>query len=226
MNSMSALNLIKNLNVKSIDHMTHIDNLSSIIKNGLYPHNNSYKQVDIEAPYVGEQKTKIEPIYNRNIKQYVPLYFNPRNEMLFENQNLYGEDIVILAFEPDILMGDDVVFTNGDSGSSETMYSNQIIDLQQMDWRKVWSRGWLNRYDESAVNFCMKAEVLIYKKVEIEKLMTIYCSSNHIKQRIENSCLLGETEVIVLDRMFFQSPGKKAKENYRVKGEQPVCELA
>ena len=226
MNSINALNLVKDLDVKSIDHVTHIDNLFSIIKYGLYSHNNSYKQVDLGDSYTGEQKTKIEPVYNRNIEQYVPLYFNPRNEMLFKNQNRYGDDIVILAFEPDILMGDNMVFTNGDSGSSETMYSNQIVDLQQMDWRKVWSRGWLNRYDESAVNFCMKAEVLIYKKVEIEKLMTIYCSSNHIKQRIENSFPLGKTEVTVLDRMFFKNPREKAKESYSVKVEQSVCELA
>ena len=173
-----------------------------------------------------KSKIKIEPIYNRNIEQYVPLYFNPRNEMLFRNQRLYGDDIVILAFEPDILLDDDVVFTNGDSCSGDTMYSNEMGDLVQMDWRKIWSRNWFNKYDERAIKFSMMAEVLIYKKVEVEKLMMIYCSSNRIKARIEDDCSLGETEVIVLDRMFFQGPQIKAVESSRAEQKQIFAELA
>ncbi|MBV1915633.1 MAG: DUF4433 domain-containing protein [Pseudomonadales bacterium] len=223
---MNALHLIKDLNVKSIDHMTHIDNLDSIIKNGLLPHNNPYKQIGINGPDICKRKIKVEPIHNRDIEQYVPLYFNSRNEMLLRNQRLYGDDIVVLAFEPGILLEEDVVFTNGDSCSSDTMYSNEMGDLVQMDWRKIWSRNWFNKYDERAIKFSMMAEVLIYKKVEMEKLMTIYCSSNRIKAQIESSCSLGETEVIVLDRMFFQRPQIKTVESCRVEEKQAFAELA
>ena len=168
MNGTGAQHLIKDLNVKSIDHMTHIDNLDSIIKNGLLSHDHPYKKTNINGPDIGKRKSNVEPIYNRNIEQYVPLYFNPRNEMLFRNQRLYGDDIVILAFDPGILLGDDVVFTNGDSCSSDTMYSNEMGDLVQMDWRKIWSRNWFNKYDERTIKFSMMAEVLIYRKVEME----------------------------------------------------------
>ena len=66
--------------------MTHINNLDSIIRNGLYPHNNTYKKTDISNVDVNDRRVRLEPIYHKQIHSYVPFYFNPRNAMLYRNQ--------------------------------------------------------------------------------------------------------------------------------------------
>ena len=41
------VNLLKQYHIGSLDHMTHIDNLESILKYGLFAHSNPHKKRDI-----------------------------------------------------------------------------------------------------------------------------------------------------------------------------------
>lgn len=130
----SALAIIKKVGIASIDHMTHIDNLDSIFKNGLLAHNNPYKKIDISNKEVNERRNKLDPIYKRNIHDYVPLYFNPRNAMLYRNQRIFGDGVVILAFNNNIILQDNSFFTNGNVASNHTLYSNDINELEHEAW--------------------------------------------------------------------------------------------
>ncbi len=83
-------------------HMTHKDNLENILRYGLKSHNEAKKEnlnkVDISDNQVNDRRSRKEPIFNRSIHDYVPLYFNPKNPMLFVRKGLQN-DIVILATE-------------------------------------------------------------------------------------------------------------------------------
>ena len=150
--------------------MTHIDNLDSILKYGLLSHNNSYKKVDISNKEVNSRRNKLEPIYNKNLHDYVPFYFNPRNAMLYRNQKMFDENIIILGFSKDLLLLEDSIFTNGNAASDDTIYSNDINYLLKMDWDSIYSRSWYGSDNESFIKWSMMAEVLIYKKVKIKNL--------------------------------------------------------
>jgi len=188
--------------IESIDHMTHVDNLESIFKYGLLSHNNPYKQVDISNQEVNSRRNKIEPIYGQNIHDYVPLYFNPRNAMLYRNQNFFGDDIIILAFKKDILLLENSIFTNGNAASDATLYSNDINKLSKMEWDKISSRSWNGHEDQENIKWSMMAEVLVYEKLDT-KLMAIYCSSNKTKQHIESKYPFVNIEVSVNKYIFF-----------------------
>ncbi len=198
-----ALTIIENSNIATIDHMTHINNLDSIFKYGLLSHNNPYKEIDISNQEVNSRRNKIEPIYNRNIHDYVPLYFNPRNAMLYRNQTMFKDSVVLLAFDKDLLLLKNSIFTNGNAASYNTSYFNNINNLSQMAWDKIWSRSWNGHEDEEFIEWSMMAEVLIYEKLEIAKLVAIYCSSNKSKQYIDNNYQLGNIEVSVNRHVFF-----------------------
>ena len=130
MDKNSALSIIEKVGIATIDHMTHIDNLGSIFKNGLLAHNNPYKKIDISNKEVNDRRNKIEPIYNRNVHDYVPLYFNPRNAMLYRNKMKFDDKIVILAFKNDTILLENSFFTNGNVASDHTLYSNDIKELE------------------------------------------------------------------------------------------------
>lgn len=198
-----ALAIIESTRIATIDHMTHINNLDSILEHGLLAHNNPHKKVDISNQEVNSRRNKIEHIYNRNIHDYVPLYFNPRNAMLYRNQKMFGDSIIVLAFDKDLLLSKNSIFTNGNAASDNTSYFNNIKDLLQMDWDKIWSSSWNGLEDSEVIKWSMMAEVLIYKKLDITKLVTIYCSSNKVKKDIENKYQLGSVDVSVDRHIFF-----------------------
>jgi hypothetical protein len=75
--------ILKKYNIKYIYHMTHKDNLESILENGLFSHNNDFVTNRIDNPDVNNRRNFFEPIYNKNVQDYVPFYFNPRNAMLY-----------------------------------------------------------------------------------------------------------------------------------------------
>ena len=86
------LSICENYGIKGLYHMTHIDNLQSIFQNGLLSHtnarNNNFMKGDIANNDVNNRRSGLEPIYNRPIHDYTPLYFNPRNPMLYVRKNI------------------------------------------------------------------------------------------------------------------------------------------
>ena len=88
-------------------HMTLMSNLSSILNNGLFSHDEvnrrDVRREDISLASVQERRhQRIEPIHNRSIHEYVCLYFSPRNPMLFKRRELQNE-IVILGLSRDLI---------------------------------------------------------------------------------------------------------------------------
>lgn len=51
--------------VHTVDHMTHINNLESILANGLLPHGNTKQMVDISNQAVNQRRDSVEPIYGK-----------------------------------------------------------------------------------------------------------------------------------------------------------------
>lgn len=198
-----ALSIIDSVDIGSVAHMTHIDNLSSILKYGLLPHNNKYKKVDISNQEVNSRRNKIEPIYGRNLHDYVPLYFNIRNAMLYRNQKMFDDNIIILIFHRDLLFLENSIFTNGNAALDDVWYSNEIEDLlhKEWDWDKIWSRSWYNYGDD--VKRSMMAELLIYEKLELTKLIDIYCLSVDAKKYIEKNYNINTCKVSINSHEFF-----------------------
>jgi len=201
------LDVLKQCNVFTINHMTHISNLKSIFEFGLLSHTNPYKKVDISNQEVNDRRNKKEPVYNRNIHQYVPFYFNPRNAMLYRNQHMFGNDIIILGFDNSIIFNNDFILTNSNAAVDNIQYTNDITDLFKqdfIDWEKVFSASW---HDNGNPNYQVKqmmmAEVLIYQKVASNYIKTIYCQNDQTKQYLINNFLTSKIQIIVKPDIFF-----------------------
>ena len=205
MDKNSSLAIIEKVGIGTIDHMTHIDNLGSIFENGLLAHNNPYKEIDISNKKVNDRRNTEEPIYNRNLHDYVPLYFNPRNAMLYKTQMEFGDEIIILGFKSDTILLENSLFTNGNAASNHTLYSNDIRELEHEDWNwdRIWSSSWHGQPDEKNIMWSMMAEVLIYKKIELNQLQEIYCSSYYMKRYIKRHYALINIDVNVNRQIFF-----------------------
>ncbi len=193
--------------IETIDHMTHIDNLETILAHGLYAHSNPYKITDISNTEVNSRRSMPEPVYNKAIHDYVPFYFNARNAMLYRNQCHFGEDIIILGFEQDIILEENVLFTNNNASSGSASFTNdasELLDSTFIDWDMVFSSRWVhNGYRNVTTMQMMMAEVLIPKHVKSSKIQVIYCQSSSIKEKIMHNFKLNGIKVVVDTNKFF-----------------------
>jgi hypothetical protein len=80
---------------------------------------------DISDPDV-QKVRKIKLLNQKYLHEYVCLYFNPRNPMLFKRQD-QQEDLVILGIEPLLLLEKDVYFSDGNAAAQLTKFYHDLM---------------------------------------------------------------------------------------------------
>jgi len=160
--------------------MTHIDNVPSILKHGLQPHGNLYQKTDISNQDVNRRRARREPVYGKRIHDYVPFYFSPRNAMLYAQYN--EDDIVILEFDASLMYEEGMLFTDGNASSVDTGFSNDIYDLEKLNWNCIYAKYWNNYVDGRRIKM---AEVLLPKKVSKSNISAILCKNSDTKHKVD-----------------------------------------
>lgn len=200
------VNILGQYGVTTINHMTHIDNLSSILGNGLISHNNPYCKRDISNQEVNARRERIEPIYSKKIHDYVPFYINIRNPMLYVVQKQQGDDIVILGYSPDILFEKNILFTDRNAATNAVRFTGDAFDLGNENFINM--DRVFNIYGETLdkeLKHIMQAEILVPEKVDMF-LSKIYVQSEAKKKIVENeyNSLLKERNItVVVDEDLF-----------------------
>ena len=176
------------LNKYGIDylyHMTHKDNLDNILQNGLKSHNYARSkgllQNDIADNIVNDRRGRKKPIYQRSLHDYVPLYFNPKNPMLYVRQDIQN-DIIIFAIDRAIFFQKNTLFTDGNAAADTTQFYNNIQDLNKLNWQCIYNQWW-NDFSDGKRLRC--SEVLVYPDIPIQKILKIYCRNEQTKEFIE-----------------------------------------
>lgn len=194
-------------------HMTHIDNLISICKTGaLLSHNQIKSYIDISNQSVNARRSIQEPFYNRSIHDYVPLYFNPRNAMLYNVQRNFGKEVVILEIDIDICLQPYTIFTYKNAATNDALFVDDISELLDNDewWHHIRQRSW----SDDTTGFTKKAmmsECLILNNIPVSYIKNIHCNTKEIANSIcdkLNSGLLvdnlkSSTEIFHNSRLFF-----------------------
>ncbi len=153
--------------IDAIYHMSHIDNVASILKYGLLSHDISYNKRltkrDISDISVNSRRTKREPIYGQSIHSYVPFYFNPKNAMLYRRRDIQ-ENIVLFAFDRELIAEAGVLFTDGNAASGDTRFFYRFEDLSQLHWNCLHANSW-NSYPDGKREF-----LSTYRSLGIESI--------------------------------------------------------
>lgn len=163
--------------INSFWHMTHIDNISSIIRNGLVSHKSSRTTIssiiDISDPSIQILRGKNDPINNICIHDYVPLYINPKNPMLYKRKELQPE-ICFIEVSLSALFERKYLITDGNAASSRTKFYNSYDFLKKLPWNVLRSGSWADIEDGKRL-IC--AEVLVYPEILPKHLKAVHCYS-------------------------------------------------
>lgn len=171
--------------VSSLYHMTHKENLQNILQNGLLSHSEAHRgllQNDIADSEVNNRRGRKEPIYNRSIHDYVPLYFNPKNPMLFKRREIQN-DILILVIDRKVLLEPNTIFTDGNAASKSTKFFASIPQCSQLNWQCINGEYW-NDYNDGKRIKC--AEVLVFPKIQTSSIRKIYGNNPTVVTFVKN----------------------------------------
>lgn len=144
-----------------IYHITHINNLTSILTTGGLIANSRVRQqqtsyIDIAHEHIQDRRaiTKVPCSSGGCLHDYVPFYFAPRSPMLYaiHKQNVDGysggqQPIIYLVSEAYTVgnSGLKFAFTDGHAIMAYSDFYHELSDLQSViDWKLMKSKYWAN----------------------------------------------------------------------------------
>ena len=171
----------KAMGIASLEHITHLQNVADICDQGILNHYEarSKNPYDISNHQVQNLRERQEPVYNRRIHEYAPLYFNTRNPMLYVNISRQ-ENIYVVQISLDVLDDMPFLFTDGNAAANKTFFSNNIDDLDKLPINVLKSKYWTN-FNDGRRKMC--SEVLIYDHIPARYIEKVYCRSLSAKSR-------------------------------------------
>ena len=162
--------IINNLPHNGFYHMTHFDNLQSILSNGLKSHNFVYSKrmisIDISNQEIQNERNRLEAVFGKNIQDYVPLYINPQNPMMDSKRvKDYKSNILLLEIIPHILVQEEnTLFSDGNAAQQQTNFYHNKNEMENINWQLLQEGKWVK---DSESHRIMCSEVLIPEKIEV-----------------------------------------------------------
>jgi len=181
------------LKLRGLYYITHIDNLPSILENGILCHKR-----------VKEENIKFTPIYDKEIVEnrmkkkvdrhslwdFVNLYFQPRNAMLYRVMffsRVKPEDIIIIGLKSSVLGKKNIFITNGNAASPYTeIFSSLKAQNIVKSIREKTDKEWWASEDGSKRE--LMAETLVPDNVNPQSISEIYVSNHNALSKVRQIC--------------------------------------
>jgi O-acetyl-ADP-ribose deacetylase (regulator of RNase III) len=201
----------KGLQVRELFYITHIDNLSSILKDGILAHKQIEKLGIAFKPIynkeiVSRRKTITTPD-GRSLWDFANLYFQPRNPMMFQLvRNDLLEHIAVVGVDKVILNQPDIFLTDGNAAHSQSEFFNESQKAKVLPkiMREIDALYW-NEADGSKRK--IMAECLVPERVLPDLVRSVYFGGNYnVKFKIQESLRNPKNiSFMYLPGMFFQT---------------------
>ena len=163
----------------SIYHITHINNLTSILNLGGLIANSRLRQerinyLDIAHESIQDRRARTPVPCGAGgvLHDYVPFYFARRSPMLFtihkgnvEGYNQGQESVIYLVSTAEAIeaMALAFAFTDGHGIIGYTQFSDDLEDLDMVDWDIMEAKYWNNTADDNDRRRRRQAEFLVHR---------------------------------------------------------------
>ena len=200
-------------------YITHIDNLESILKNGLLSHKRVIEQ-GINYTSIANNEV-MQKRKDKGLEDYVNLYINPRNAMMYVVKNKVPKDsLVVIAINGNVIrQHNDIKVSIGNAASDYSL----ILDKDELIYLDIYKffyeirriKDWTSETQIDISEFFkdkrphkflslkvfLQSEVLIKGKIEKELFTTIYVPNENIKEKVKR---ITNLPVINAPEFFFE----------------------
>lgn len=168
-------------------YLAHYENLGSILERGILSHEQvaqaGLMRVDISEPGAQRWRAQAEPVFGRAIHAYVPLYFNPRNPMLFSRKYLQHQLVVLRVSADAVNTAPQALFTDGNAACRNTRFSTDFDVLKPAE--PVLQAPYWNHFADGRRLRC--AEALVPNRVAPQFIDAVACNNlplaRHLQQQ-------------------------------------------
>ena len=196
---------LENYKIEYVFHMTEVSNLKNIIQHGLLSHNEAHSRglnkKDIALQDVNQKRANKSPIHGINLHDYVPMYFNPKNPMLYKRKQIQ-DNIIILAIDRRVIYQDKSIFSDGNAASDSTKFFNNLSDLVRLNWHCIKNEYWNDHVDGKRIK-C--AETLTNPKIPVKYVKKIHCNSIQTKNIVDKIVPAEKPYRVELNSKYFFS---------------------
>ena len=201
------------LKLRGLYYITHINNLPSILQKGILCHRRIQEEgIDFtpiyDAQIVASRKEKTVA-EGRSLWDFVNLYFQPRNAMLYRVLFFSGvnkEDIIIIGLKSSILEKENIFVTTGNAASPNTEIIPSInVKKYLKSIREKTDKEWWASADGSKRE--MMAECLVPEKIAPEYISEIYVPNDVARSEVKK--MSGERIPIIPEPELFFLPSRR-----------------
>ena len=174
-------------------HFTHIDNLESILQNGLLSMNKKNKlgilHTDISSETIQHRRSVMDVTCapNGTVHDYVPFYFTTINPMLLgilNRKNIDQPLVIYFAVSIEKISELNVVFTDASANTNDppNLYNNPK-ELNKLDWGAIDNRKWGCSDDDERHK--RMSEVLVYEAMPFDWIEAIIVYNQFARKHVD-----------------------------------------
>ena len=196
---------VKRSDIKHLFYIVPIENVSSMLKNGILCHNHAEKigHKSIALEDVQERRrNKVIPNGGR-LHDYVNLYINPRNPMMYLVKERHKE-LCIVVVDCRILDEPGVVVSDRNAAREHCRFDPLDQGIARIDRERIFAQYWTHPddpIDEGRHRGEMCAEVLVPKRVDPKYILGAYVSCAEGQAELNRLCPQCKTKIDA-DRFF------------------------
>lgn len=182
--------------------MTPIANLGSIMQHGLLSHARAdgvpHESVAMEE--IQERRAARRVPNARPLHEYVNLYFDARNAMMWARRST---DLVVIRVAPDVLDLSGVVVTDGNAANNPTRFYASPAGLEHLEADRVFAESWTHSDPWQKLEWKRQrqAEVLVPDSVPPLFILGCYTRNGDAASRCRPH--VGDLTVEVNGRVYF-----------------------
>lgn len=199
---------MKRSQIKELYYIAHVDNVPSILNQGILSHEQiQTRNIPYAAIYhegiVANRRDILTPD-GRSLWNFANLYFQPRNPMLYRVlHERSANDIAILAVRSTVLDRPDIFVATGNaaSTSSDILHAAEVKKALPQIIRNTINVDWWNDVDGSKRK--IMAECLVPDMISPDQIQGIYVVNHAAKKKVEAAILPSALTIVSEPRMFF-----------------------
>ena len=190
---------------KYVYNITAIDNIPSIIENGILCYDAvrklPHRSIAIDA--VQERRDRVTIPNGLRLHRYANLYFDYNNPMLYRRQDI-AEKICILAVSASVLNDPNCILSDRNAAADLVKFYPASEGVDQIDFRKVFAQYWTHddHYEQLNHKAIKCAEILIPHCVPYDYIIGAYVVNDLAAEALTDAGF--EKRIVVNSKVFYQ----------------------
>lgn len=190
---------MKRSDIKHLVYIAPIENVPSMLSEGILSHNHaeSIGHTSIALPEVQERRRdKVIPNGGK-LHDYVNLYINPRNPMMYRIKDQHAE-LCIAVVDHHILDEPGVVVSDRNAAKQYARFDSPEQGIARIDKDRIFAKYWTHPddpMDEERHKGEMCAEVLVPKRIDPKYIRGAYVSCAEGQAELKRICPQCKTRI-------------------------------